>query len=126
LTALFLLATVLTSVTGFMFPFNAVSPAHVVGGISLLVLAACCVARYWKQMSGRWRAVYVTSAVGALYLNVFVLMAQLFTKTPPLAALAPTQKEAPFALTQVLVLALFVWLGWSALRGFRAEPAGRY
>lgn len=124
-TALFLLATVLTSVTGFLFPFTAVSPAHVVGGISLLVLAVCCAARYWKQMSGRWRAVYVASAVLALYLNVFVLMVQLFTKTPPLAALAPTQQEAPFAVTQAFILVLFVWLGWSALRGSRGGPAVR-
>ncbi len=124
-TFLFLVATLLTSVTGFMFPFTAVSPAHVVGGISLLVLAVCLAARYWMRMTGRWRAIYVGSAVVALYLNVFVLMAQLFTKTPPLAALAPTQQEAPFAVTQMLVLVVFVWLGWSALRGFRADAARR-
>jgi hypothetical protein len=118
-TAVFLGATVLTSVTGFMFPFTAVTPAHAVGGISLLVLAVCLAARYWKQMSGPWRATYVASAVLALYLNVFVLMAQLFAKTPPLAALAPTQQEAPFALTQGMILALFVVLGATALRGFR-------
>jgi hypothetical protein len=124
-TALFLATTVLTSATGFMFPFTAVSPAHVVGGLSLLVLAVCCAARYWKRMSGRWRAVYVASAVLALYLNVFVLMVQLFSKTPPLASLAPTQQEAPFAVTQVVILALFVWLGGSALRGFRVEASAR-
>lgn len=118
-TAVFLAATVLTSATGFMFPFTAVSPAHVVGGISLLVLAVCLAARYGMQMTGRWRATYVATAVLALYLNVFVLMVQLFTKTPPLASLAPTQKEAPFAVTQSIILALFVLLGWAALRGFR-------
>ena len=80
-------------------------------------------ALYWKQLAGAWRTAYVITAVVALYLNVFVLVVQLFVKTPPLAQLAPTQQEAPFALTQALVLALFVWLGWSALRGFRAAKS---
>lgn len=118
-TAFFLATTILTNVTGFAFPFTKVSPPHVVGAISLVVLAACLLARYGKQLAGPWRAAYVVTAAAALYLNVFVLIVQLFLKTPPLAHLAPTQQEAPFALTQVLVLALFVWLGWSALRGFR-------
>jgi hypothetical protein len=124
-TALFLATTVLTSLTGFGFPFTKVAPPHVVGALSLVVLAVCLAARYWKQMQGGWRATYVVTAVAALYLNVFVLVVQLFLKTPPLAELAPTQQEAPFAVTQALVLALFVWLGWAALRGFRtAKPAG--
>jgi len=123
-TALFLVMTILTSVTGFGFPFTKVSPAHVVGALSLVVLAVCLAARYWKQLQGGWRTTYVITAVAALYLNVFVLVVQLFVKTPPLAQLAPTQQEAPFAVTQALVLALFVWLGWAALRGFRTEKAG--
>ncbi|HSW23174.1 MAG TPA: hypothetical protein VLJ62_10430 [Burkholderiaceae bacterium] len=118
-TTFFLATTIVTSVTGFGFPFTKVLPPHVVGAISLVVLAVCVVARYWKQLAGAWRTTYVITAVVALYLNVFVLVVQLFIKTPPLAQLAPTQQEAPFALTQALVLALFVWLGWSALRGFR-------
>jgi len=120
-TAFFLATTILTSVTGFFFPFTKISPPHVVGALSLVVLAVCLAARYWKQLEGRWRATYVITAVAALYLNVFVLVVQLFVKTPPLAQLAPTQQEAPFAVTQALVLALFVRLGWSALRGFRTE-----
>jgi hypothetical protein len=118
-TAFFLATTVLTSVTGFMFPFTKVLPPHVVGAISLVVLAVCLAARYWKEMAGGWRATYVVTAVTALYLNVFVLVVQLFVKTPPLVKLAPTQSEAPFAVTQGLVFALFVWIGWAALRGFR-------
>jgi hypothetical protein len=73
-------------------------------------------ARYGKGLAGRWRVAYVVTAVAALYLNVFVLVVQLFVKTPQLAQLAPTQKEAPFALTQLLILLTFVWLGWSAAR----------
>ena len=118
-TAFFLATTILTSVTGFGFPFTKVSPPHVVGAISLVVLAVCLAARYAKQLEGGWRTTYVVTAVAALYLNVFVLVVQLFAKTPALAQLAPTQQEAPFAVTQALVLALFVWIGWAAVRGFR-------
>jgi hypothetical protein len=120
-TAVFLATTTLTSVTGFGFPFTKVSPPHIVGAVSIVVLAVCLAARYWKRLEGRWRAAYVITAVAALYLNVFVLVVQLFAKTPPLAQLAPTQQEAPFAVTQALVFALFVWLGWAALRSFRIE-----
>ena len=123
-TAFFLAATILTSVSGFGFPLTQVSPAHVVGALSLGVLIVCLVARYGKHLAGRWRATYVTTAVTALYLNVFVLLVQLFAKTPALAQLAPTQREAPFAVTQGLVLLLFVWLGWAAIRGFQMAKAG--
>jgi hypothetical protein len=118
-TVFFLATTVLTSVTGFGFPFTQVSPPHVVGALSLVVLAVCLAARYLKRLESGWRTTYVVTAVAALYLNVFVLVVQLFAKTPPLAQLAPTQQEAPFAVTQALVLALFVWMGWAAVRGFR-------
>lgn len=117
---LFLLTTTLTNMTGFGFPFTAVRPPHVVGAVSLIVLAICLLARYWKRLEGRWRTTYVVTAVVALYLNVFVLVAQLFAKTPSLVQLAPTQQEPPFAATQLLVLALFVWLGRAAVRGFRS------
>ena len=117
-TVFFLATTILTSVTGFGFPFTKVLPPHIVGGVSLLVLAICLAARYWKKLEGRWRGTYVITAVAALYLNVFVLIVQLFFKTPALAQLAPTQQEAPFALTQALVLALFVSIGRAALKGF--------
>ena len=74
------------------------------------------------KLARGWRT-YVVTAVVAIYLNVFVLVAQLFAKTPALTQLAPTQQEAPFALTQAAVLALFAWLGWAALRGFRVSAA---
>src|SRR5262245_34143934 len=123
-TAFFLATTILTNLTGFGFPFTTVTPAQIVGALSLVVLAICLAARYWQQLKGGWRATYVITAVAALYLNVFVLVVQLFAKTPALAQLAPTQQEAPFAVTQALVLALFVWLGWAALRGCRTTKAG--
>jgi hypothetical protein len=108
--ALFLISTLLTSMTGFFFPFHGVTPAIVVGIISLVLLAVAIVARYARHLAGHWRWIYVVSAMIALYLNVFVLVVQLFQKVPALKALAPTQSEPPFAVTQVVVLALFVLL----------------
>jgi hypothetical protein len=118
-TALFLVTTTLTSITGFFFPASAITPAHIVGALSLVVLAGSLAARYWMKLERGWRTTYVVTAVVAIYLNTFVLVVQLFAKTPALAALAPTQQEPPFALTQAVVLGLFVWLGWAAVRGFR-------
>ena len=81
-------------------------------------------ARYWKHLAGAWHGVYVVGTVLALYLNVFVLLVQQFRRLPALIVAAPTQKEPPFVVTQLLVLALFIWLGRAARRGFRAESVG--
>jgi hypothetical protein len=118
LTAVFLVTTVLTSVTGFMFPFNGVLPSHIVGGISLVVLAIALIALYVFGLRGAWRWVYVVTAVIALYFNVFVGVVQAFQKFAFLHQLAPTQSEPPFAIAQIVVLALFVWLGYLAVRRF--------
>lgn len=119
-TGLFLVTTALTSITGFGFPFGALLPSHKVGIVSLLVLPIVIVARYWKHLTGSWRRVYIVGAVFVLYLNVFVLVVQLFLRVPALRAAAPTQKEPPFQITQLLVVALFVALGWAAVKGARA------
>jgi hypothetical protein len=117
----FLVSTVLTNATGFGFPFVSLLPSHIVGVLSLIVLAVVIAARYWKHLAGRWHGVFVVGAVLALYLNVFVLLAQLFLRLPALIAAAPSQKEPPFLVTQLIVLALFFWLGQAARRGYRAE-----
>src|SRR6266404_6848672 len=104
-TALFLASTVATNVTGFAFPFEHLLPSHKVGMISLVVLAIAILARYAFHIAGAWRRIYVISAVIALYLNVFVLVVQSFLKVPALKALAPTQKEPPFLVAQLVVLA---------------------
>jgi hypothetical protein len=122
-TGVYFVTTVLTNVTGFGFPFAILLPSHIVGGISLLVLVVAIAARYWKHLTGAWRGVFVVSTVLALYLNVFVLVAQLFQKVPALIALAPTQKAPAFVVTHLIVLALFVVLGMAAVRGFRTERA---
>jgi hypothetical protein len=123
-TGVFLVTTVATSVTGFGFPFVTLLPSHVVGIISLVVLAIVVVARYVKRLAGAWRRIYAAGAVLALYLNVFVLMVQLFRRLPALLVAAPTQQEPAFIVTQLVMLGLFVWLGTAAVKGFHAEPAG--
>jgi hypothetical protein len=120
----FLLTTATTSVTGFVFPASALLPSHIVGIVSLIVLAVVFVAQI-KHLAGPWRRVYAAGVVAATYFNSFVLVVQLFRRLPDLAALAPTQSEPPFAISQVLVLALFIWLGVAADTGIRSLPSGR-
>jgi hypothetical protein len=122
-TALFLATTVATSVTGFFFPVHHFMPSHVVGIISLVVLGVAIYARYSRCLTGAWRKVYVVCAVLALYLNVFVAIVQAFLKLPALNALAPTQTEPPFKLTQLVVLGLFVVLAIVAAIRFRSASA---
>ena len=120
-TALFLTSTVVTSVTGFGFPFDHLLPSHKVGIISLVVLTVAILARHAFHLAGAWRWIYVVSAAVALYLNVFVLVVQAFEKVPALKAMAPTQSEPPFLVAQLVVLALFVALAIFALKRFRSE-----
>ena len=122
-TGLFLVTTVLTSVTGYFFSFTRLLPSHVVGAVSLVVLAVVLYARYARAEQGRWARVFVLGSVLALWLNVFVLIAQLFAKVPALQALAPTQTEPPFGVTQLLVLAAFVVLGLRASRRTRVPAS---
>jgi hypothetical protein len=121
-TALFLVTTVLTSVTGFMFPINGLTPAIIFGVISIVILAIALMALYVKHLSGAWRWIYVTTALAALYLNVFVLIVQSFQKVPALQNLAPTQSEPPFAIAQGVALIAFLVLGTLAARRFRPGP----
>jgi len=121
-TGLFLTTTVLTSVTGFGFPFDHLLPSHKVAILSLVALAIAIVARYPLHLAGAWRKTYVISACLALYFNCFVFVVQLFEKVPALKAVAPTQKEAPFAVAQLALLALFVVLTIFAAKRFRDQP----
>ena len=120
-TAGFLVSTAATSVTGFLFPFHGVTPGIITGVISLLVLAVAIFARYRLRLIGAWRGIYVVTAMIALYLNVFVLIAQLFQKVPSLNALAPTQTELPFLVAQLFTLLIFVLLTIAAAIRFRIE-----
>ncbi len=120
-TTVFLASTVLTSVTGFFFPFHKLLPGHVLGVLSLLALGLAIMALYGLRLAGVWRRVYVISAVIALYFNVFVLIAQLFDKVPELKALAPTKSSPLFLVVQLFVMLTFVAIGALATQRFRTE-----
>ena len=119
-TIVFLVTSVLTSVTGFLFPFSNFGDSHWVGLLSLIVLAAAIAAQYLFRFRGPWRWIYAVGALLAFYFNVFVLVAQLFKKVPALHAAAPTLMEPPFLIAQLAVLAVYVWLLWKAARGFKS------
>lgn len=121
----FLVTTIATSATGFLFPFKGFTPALGFGVISLLVLPLSVYALYVRKLSGPWRLTYVYTALFAQYLNFFVLIVQLFLKVPALKALAPKGTEPPFAITQALALILFIYLGVRATSRFRPEIGPR-
>jgi len=118
----FLITAVATTVTGFFFPFHGFTPAIGLGIISLPFLALTLFARYPKHLSGAWRWIYVIGAVICLYFNLFVAVVQSFEKIPALHAMAPTQTESPFKLTQLSVLALSIVFAIVAVIRFRPEP----
>jgi phosphoglycerol transferase MdoB-like AlkP superfamily enzyme len=118
-TALFLVTTILTSVTGFMFPINGFTPGIGTGIVSILVLGVALIALCAKHLVGSWRWIYVTAAATALYFNVLVLIVQSFQKVPALHALAPTQSEPPFLIAQGSALVVFLVVGFFAASRFR-------
>jgi len=119
----FLITAVATTVTGFFFPFHGITPAIKLGIISSVVLLVTIFARYAKHLAGAWRWIYAIGAVICLYFNLFVLVVQLFEKVPALHAMAPTQTEPPFKLTQLIVLTTFILLGIVAVIRFHPEPS---
>jgi len=124
MTGWFLAMTILTSATGFILPATKIMPSHVVGVISLVILAVACYARYSKRMGGGWRVTWLTTAIMAQWFNCFVLVAQLFLKVPALHELAPEGKEPPFAIAQGVVLLAFIAAGVVSLKKFRPAAAG--
>jgi hypothetical protein len=124
LTAIFLLFTILTSATGFLFPSEKLLPSHMIGILSLVLLAIACIALYGMRLSGAWRWIYVVTAMISLYLNVFVLIIQSFLKIAPLHALAPSvpPSEPPFAVVQGIVLVFFAIVIIGAVRRFQPMP----
>ena len=120
-TAVFLLFTILTSATGFLFPFTALLPSHMIGILSLVLLAIACIALYAMGLGGSWRWIYAVTALLALYFNVFVLVIQSFLKIPALTAVAPGNPPSGpvFAVVQGVVLVFFVLMIIGAWRRFR-------
>jgi hypothetical protein len=125
LTASFLLSTILTSATGFGFPFTQLLPSHMIGILSLVLLAIACIALYVMKLSGSWRWIYLVTALISLYFNVFVLVIQSFLKIPALTALAPGNPPSgpAFAVIQGVVLLFFVLVIIGTVRRFRPMPA---
>ena len=128
LTAIFLLFTILTSATGFLIPplvSEKLLPSHIVGALSLVLLAIACIALYGMKLSGAWRWIYAVTALLSLYLNVFVLVIQGFLKVPALHALAPGEPPGGpvFAVVQLIVLVFFVIVTIGAVRRFRPMPS---
>ena len=121
-TVVFLATMLATDITGFGFPFAQLLPSHITGIISLIALAIAMLARYVFHLVRAWRWLYVVGAVIALYLDVFVLIVQLFIKVPAIHSLAPTQSEPPFLITQVVVLLLFIAVGIAGAIKFRVRP----
>jgi hypothetical protein len=117
-TGVFFATTVATSVTGFFFPFRGFTPAFAFGVVSLFLLAVAIYALCVRRLAGVWRKTYAVTDLMALYLNFFVLIAQMFTKVPEIRALAPTQTEPPFLVTQLLATAMFVGMGFLAVTRF--------
>jgi hypothetical protein len=120
-TALFLLTTVLTSLTGFLFPFGGITPGIIVGILSSVLLVVALFALYIRHLTHAWRWIYAITAIAALYLNVFVSIAQAFQKIPFIRALAPTQSEPSFLVAQGLALGIVTVLGIFAVMRFRPE-----
>jgi hypothetical protein len=118
---LFLITTVLTSVGGFFFPNSHITPGIVIGVLSLITLAIAITALYVFHLTGGWRKTFVITAMISLYFNVFVLVVQLFEKVPALHALAPKGSEPPFAISQVIVMILFIVLTTLAVKRFRPK-----
>ena len=127
LTAIFLLLTILTNATGFLIPplvTEKLLPSHMIGVLSLILLAIACYALYGQKLSGSWRWIYVLTALLAQYFNVFVLVIQSFLKVGPLHALAPSvpPSEPPFAVAQGIVLVVFIIFIIGAIRRFHPPP----
>jgi hypothetical protein len=117
-TAVFLITTILTSLTGFPIPPLAIDPPRVVGGLSLVLLALAVLALYVFRLAGQWRWIYVVTAIAALYFNCFVAVVQTFQKVSFFKALAPTQHEPPYVIAQIALLVIFIALGILAVKKF--------
>lgn len=125
LTALFLLGTIATNMTGFLFPSARLGPGHMIGAVSMIVLVPTLLALYRYRLAGPWRWIYVAGATTALYLNVVIGVWQVFGKIAFLHPLAPSLMALPLVGTQLAILAVFVAFGAFAVRRFHPETAGQ-
>jgi hypothetical protein len=122
-TLVFLVTTVATSASGYLFHRDHILPSQIVGAISLALLATAILALYQFRLAGAWRWIYVVTAALSLYLNVFVLIIQSFLKVPFLHALAPNGSEPAFVISQGAALILFLALTVVAIGRFHPATA---
>ncbi|SFS00300.1 hypothetical protein SAMN05216570_1417 [Dyella sp. OK004] len=116
--ATFLVSAIVTTVTGFMFPYHGFTPAIGVGVIALLVLAWALLAQRRTALSAGSGAQFAVAIVVSEYFLVFVLVAQTFAKLPALNALAPNVQQPFFGAVQLIVLIAFTVI---AIRAARAS-----
>ncbi len=114
--ALFLMSAWATTITGFFFPFIGFTPAFITGIVSAIVLIGTSVAQHGFHMKGRARDFYACGIVMSEYLLVFVAIAQTFLKIEFFNNLAPTLSEPPFAIAQVVGIAVFGIIGWNVIK----------
>jgi len=112
----FLVFTILTSATGFLFPPKPIGPPHIFGAVSLVLLAVALYALYGAKLGGGWRRVYLGTTLIAQWLNMVVLVVQSYQKIPALHALAPTGAEPAVLLSQTVVLIAVAAAAWATLR----------
>ena len=112
---LFLVTTILTSVTGFFYPITKVTPGIILGVLSLLILAVALIALYAKKLEGGWKRTYAVSAMVAQFFNTLVLIVQSFQKIPFLHALP----AVAVPVCQILLLILFVYFAYKVAKTFR-------
>ncbi len=120
-TLLFLWTASATTLTGFFFPFNGITPALILGVVSIVPLTLAFVARYRYRLAGTWRSTYVVTVITVLYFNCFVLVVQSFRHVPSLNVFAPTQTEPPFKIAQLVTLLLFIVIGIISFKKYRPK-----
>ncbi|MBB3610933.1 hypothetical protein [Rhizobium sp. BK602] len=123
-TLVYMVTILLTSLTGFLFPFNGVTPGIVFGIVTVLVFIPTAIARYGLRMAGVWRLVFIAGSLFMLYLNCVVLVVQSFQKIPALNAIAPLGNEPSLLAVQVVLLVAFLIVGLLSLRRFRPNILG--
>lgn len=123
-TLVYMVTTILTSLTGFLLPFHAVTPAIIVGSLCVLIFIPTALARYRFHLAGIWRPVFIVGAMVLLFFNCLVLIVQSFQKIPVLNALAPNGNEPPILAAQVALLVVCVLVGYFSIRRFRPTLLG--
>jgi hypothetical protein len=111
-TNVFLVLDILVVVTGFFFPFKGFTPAFGTGIAASVILIAMLIGRFVFGLAGVWRKIYAVGLVANVFFLGLVTIAQSFLKLPPLHELAPNGSEPPFAIAQLINLAIFLWVGW--------------